>query len=85
MISTSTVLQHRLVACAAGALAAVALAAAFWGATISDVRLLCCPSACAVKRDRMQSDANRVLRACMRSLGARGEAATVGMVCGCEP
>jgi hypothetical protein len=53
-----------------------------------DVRELCCPNACAVRARRLPSDADRVLRACMRELGCSDtsiRAATVLMNCDCFP
>jgi hypothetical protein len=50
----------------------------------SDVRSMCCPSACAVRAKRMPSDGDAVLRACWASLGCRGSApSSVGMFCDC--
>jgi hypothetical protein len=50
----------------------------------SNVRELCCPSACAVRAKRMPSDADRTLRACWMSLGCKGSApSSVGMFCDC--
>ena len=48
----------------------------------SDVKALCCPSACAVKNSPKWEQANEVLRGCMRGLGCSdGESrgATVAM------
>jgi hypothetical protein len=70
----------------------VILATALWFATqaepmcfSSDVRQLCCPSACAVKRSPRWSGADEVLRACMVGIGCKSEVrgATVGMRCEC--
>ena len=52
----------------------------------SDVKQLCCPSACATKSSPKWSQANDVLRACMKGIGCGdGESknATVGMKCNC--
>lgn len=51
----------------------------------SDVAALCCPTACATKASPRWSQADEVLRSCMRGLGcSRVEGATVGMRCGCR-
>lgn len=50
----------------------------------SEVRETCCPAACAVRARRMPSDGDRVLRACLRSLGCPDDGATVGMRCNCS-
>lgn len=53
----------------------------------SDVKQLCCPSACAAKDSSKWTQANDVLQACMKSIGCRdGESknATVGMRCACS-
>jgi len=52
----------------------------------SDVKQLCCPSACATKNSPKWPQANDVLRACMKGIGCGdGESknATVGMKCNC--
>ena len=52
----------------------------------SDVRKLCCPSACAVKDSPKWTEANDVLRGCMRGIGCRDDdsrGATVAMRCEC--
>ena len=53
----------------------------------SDVKQLCCPSACATKNSPKWTVANDVLRACMKAIGCSdGESkdATVGMRCECR-
>jgi hypothetical protein len=52
----------------------------------SDIKALCCPSACAVRRSSRWEHANDVLRACMRGIGCGSESksATVGMRCDCS-
>jgi len=52
----------------------------------SDVHVYCCPSACAVRNSPKWSDADKVLRSCMRSVGcsdSESKGATVGMRCSC--
>ena len=52
----------------------------------SDVRTLCCPSACAVKKSPKWDQADSVLRACMRGIGCSesdSKGATVFMQCNC--
>ncbi len=49
----------------------------------SEVREVCCPSACAVRAKHMPSDGDRVLRACLEGLGCSDKSATVGMLCNC--
>jgi hypothetical protein len=52
----------------------------------SDVRALCCPSACAVKSSPKWSEADQVLRSCMRGLGcndSESKGASVAMKCSC--
>jgi hypothetical protein len=51
----------------------------------SDIKALCCPGACAAKNSRKWSQANDVLRGCMRGLGCKSgvDTATVGMRCDC--
>jgi hypothetical protein len=56
------------------------------GCFSSDVKTLCCPSACAVKDSPKWSTANDVLRACMRGIGCSdsdSKNATVFMKCDC--
>lgn len=54
----------------------------------SDVKALCCPSACAAKRDvHLWPKANDVLRGCMRGLGcsdSESKNASVQMRCNCD-
>ena len=50
----------------------------------SDVRVICCPGACAVKRSVHWTKANEVLRGCMRGIGCEDNTATVGMRCDCQ-
>lgn len=53
---------------------------------VSDVKSLCCPSACAVKRSPKWETADRVLRSCMAGIGcsdSESKGATVGMRCDC--
>jgi hypothetical protein len=63
------------------ALALAALAACF----TSDVRALCCPSACAVARSSRWYEADRTLTACARSLRCYHGSSTLDtrMVCQC--
>ncbi len=51
----------------------------------SDVKALCCPSACAAKNSPKWSQADDILRSCMRGLGCKSgiDSATVGMRCDC--
>lgn len=52
----------------------------------SDVKALCCPSACTTKNSPKWERANDILRACMRGLGcsdAESRGATVFMRCEC--
>lgn len=52
----------------------------------SDVKQLCCPSACAVKSSLKWAKADEVLRACMRSIGCsdgESKSATVFSRCNC--
>lgn len=52
----------------------------------SDVKQLCCPSACAAKNTPGKwTQANEILRGCMRGLGCKSgvDSATVGMLCDC--
>lgn len=52
----------------------------------SDVQKLCCPSACAMKASPKWTEADGVLRACMKGIGcSEGESrgATVFMRCDC--
>jgi hypothetical protein len=52
----------------------------------SDVKKLCCPSACAVKNSPKWDEADTVLRACMRGIGcsdSESKSATVFMQCTC--
>lgn len=52
----------------------------------SDVKALCCPSACSAKNSPHWDRANAVLRSCMKGLGcsdAESKGATVGMRCDC--
>jgi hypothetical protein len=52
----------------------------------SDVKQLCCPSACATKNSPKWTQADQVLRGCMKGIGCSdGESknATVGMRCTC--
>ena len=54
---------------------------------MSDVQKLCCPSACAVKDSPKWTDANEVLRACMRGIGCSegdSKGASVFMKCNCK-
>lgn len=53
----------------------------------SDVKTLCCPSACATKASPKWERANEVLRACMKGIGcsdSESKGATVGMKCNCS-
>jgi hypothetical protein len=53
----------------------------------SDVKALCCPSACAVKRSLKWSKADETLRACMKGIGcsdSESKSATVFMRCSCS-
>lgn len=53
----------------------------------SDVKQLCCPSACATKGSPKWPQANDVLRACMKGIGctdSESKGATVGMRCECK-
>lgn len=57
-----------------------------WGACFqSDVRAMCCPSACAVLRSPRWYDADRTLTACARSLGCYNNDRKLNtrMVCSC--
>jgi len=52
----------------------------------SDVRQMCCPAACAVRNSPKWSDADKVLRACMKGIGcgeSESKSATVPMRCEC--
>jgi len=54
---------------------------------MSDVKQLCCPSACATKNSPKWTQADQVLLGCMKGIGCSdGESknATVGMKCNCE-
>lgn len=52
----------------------------------SDVRALCCPSACAAKNTPGKwTQADEMLRSCARSIGCKSvESWTVGMRCECR-
>jgi len=53
----------------------------------SDVKSLCCPSACTVKSSPKWPQADAVLKACMRGIGCsagESKAATVFMRCECR-
>jgi len=53
----------------------------------SDVKKLCCPSACATKDSPKWPKANEVLQACMRGIGCSdgdSKSATVFMRCECR-
>ncbi len=51
----------------------------------SDVKQLCCPSACAVKNSPKWTEANDVLRACAKGIGCKSvDSWTVGMRCDCQ-
>lgn len=52
----------------------------------SDVKALCCPSACAAKRDvHLWPRANDVLRGCAKGIGCKSvDSWTVGMRCNCD-
>lgn len=53
----------------------------------SDVKQLCCPSACTTKDSTKCTKANDVLRACMKGIGcsdSESKNATVEMRCSCE-
>jgi len=49
----------------------------------SDVRAICCPSACAAKRGSKWYKADEILRACVNSLGCNDRGATVEGRCSC--
>ena len=49
----------------------------------SDVKQLCCPSACAVKDSPKWYRANDTLAQCAKSLGCDSGKLSVFMVCGC--
>jgi len=52
----------------------------------SDVKQLCCPGACSAKNGPKWSQANDILRGCMRGLGcsdSESKGATVFMRCDC--
>ena len=49
----------------------------------SDVRELCCPSACAAKRLSRWQSADQVLRGCEHMLGCVPSSASVSWKCGC--
>ncbi len=53
----------------------------------SDVKALCCPSACAVKSSPKWPDADKVLQSCMKSIGctdSESKGRSVTMVCNCK-
>ena len=50
----------------------------------SDVREFCCPLACDAKAKVDVWFANRLLSACMKTIGCRRKNPTVGMVCVCR-
>lgn len=51
----------------------------------SDVKKLCCPSACAVKDSPKWAEANDVLKGCARGIGCKEVGGwTVGMRCQCK-
>lgn len=53
----------------------------------SDVKQLCCPSACATKNSPKWTQANDVLRSCMKGIGCSdsdSKNATVGLRCECK-
>ena len=50
----------------------------------SDIKQLCCPSACDVKRSTKWQRANEVLRSCAKGIGCKdSDNWTVGMRCDC--
>ena len=49
----------------------------------SDVKTMCCPSACAAKNSPKWSTANDVLRNCAKSIGCKDWVSSVGMTCDC--
>jgi len=51
----------------------------------SDVKQLCCHSACGVKNSPKWTQADSVLRSCAREIGCKGvDGWTVGMKCDCQ-
>ena len=52
----------------------------------SDIKQYCCPSACATKNSPKWTQADQVLRGCMKGIGCsdgESKGATVGMKCNC--
>ena len=52
----------------------------------SDIKQLCCPSACATKNSPKWTQADQLLRGCMKGIGCsdgESKGATVGMKCTC--